>query len=448
MVFRDARAAFLAPMLIGHDDRRHRQRKIRGFANSCLVYSRLVRVALGRSKRGPDIVFFARLAVILAVLVSIASVPAEAAPLAKQLFGAQDTASRQKAAAFGSYSKGCAAGSVQLPETGPTWQAMRLSRNRNWGHPETIDFIEKLSRFAAKQRGLGGLYIGDISQPRGGPMLSGHRSHQIGLDIDIWMLPANNLRLSRQHRERISSISLRSAKGAYVNSNWTAQHHAIIRQAAKDKRTARIFVFPVAKVKMCNDEKGNRSYLRKIRPWVWASLPFPRASEMSQGVQRMCQSRPTAQGRWVRRAQEWVNNILNPPPPKPRDPNAPPPKKRREYVLADLPNQCTGCLAISLTACLVVAARPWRLTGKGAASRQFHLATSNPDWFGGFSALEMSADGSHMTVLSDRATILRAKIVRSRYRHRGNPDSVSEQSQVQQEQGSSKVGSATQKGWW
>jgi hypothetical protein len=34
-----------------------------------------------------------------------------------------------------------------------------------------------------------GLYIGDISQPRGGPMTSGHASHQIGLDADIWMLP-------------------------------------------------------------------------------------------------------------------------------------------------------------------------------------------------------------------------------------------------------------------
>lgn len=221
---------------------------------------------------------------------------------------------------------------------------MRLSRNRNWGHPETIDFIEKLSRFAAKQRGWGGLYIGDISQPRGGPMLSGHRSHQIGLDIDIWMLPANNLRLSRQHRERISSISLRSAKGAYVNSNWTAQHHAIIRQAAKDKRTARIFVFPGAKVKMCNDEKGNRAYLRKIRPWFGHHYHFHVRLKCPKGSRGCVNQDPPPKGDGCAEAQEWVNNILNPPPPKPRDPNAPPPKKRREYVLADLPNQCTGVL--------------------------------------------------------------------------------------------------------
>ena len=109
--------------------------------------------------------------------------------LAKQQFGAKTSGSAQRAAAYGSYAKGCVAGAVQLPETGPTWQAMRLSRNRNWGHPSTVDFISDLSAFAAKQPGWRGLYVGDMSQPRGGPMLSGHRSHQIGLDVDIWMLP-------------------------------------------------------------------------------------------------------------------------------------------------------------------------------------------------------------------------------------------------------------------
>ncbi|MEO1363998.1 MAG: penicillin-insensitive murein endopeptidase, partial [Pseudomonadota bacterium] len=41
-------------------------------------------------------------------------------------------------------------------------------------------------------------------------------------------------------------------------------------------------------------------------------------------------------------AQQWVNNILNPPPP---DPNAPRPKPRRELRVADLPQQCAGVLA-------------------------------------------------------------------------------------------------------
>ena len=36
---------------------------------------------------------------------------------------------------IGYYTHGCLAGGVALPINGPTWQVMRLSRNRNWGHP-------------------------------------------------------------------------------------------------------------------------------------------------------------------------------------------------------------------------------------------------------------------------------------------------------------------------
>jgi penicillin-insensitive murein endopeptidase len=190
-----------------------------------------------------------------------------AAQAAKQLFGAQKMPAVADPAPFGGYSKGCIAGAVELPETGPTWQAMRLSRNRNWGHPKTIDFLKDLSRIAAQQPGWAGLYIGDISQPRGGPMLTGHASHQIGLDADIWMLPPQRLNLTRNERENISSISLRRAEGAYVNSSWTRQHHEVIKAAASDPRVARIFVFPGAKVQMCKDERGDRTYLQKIRPW-------------------------------------------------------------------------------------------------------------------------------------------------------------------------------------
>ena len=268
-----------------------------------------------------------------------------AQPLAKQKFGGKSEASAQKPAPFGSYSKGCIAGAEQLPETGPTWQAMRLSRNRNWGHPQAIDFIQKLSVFAAKQPGWKDLYIGDISQPRGGPMLSGHRSHQLGLDIDIWMLPASRLNLSRTKRENISSISLRRAKGAFVNKNWSNAHHQIIKRAAKDKRTARIFVFPGAKVQMCNDEKGNRRWLRKVRPWWGHHYHFHVRLACPRGARGCINQEPPPRGDGCADAQQWVNNILKPPPPKPRDPNAPAAKPRRELRVTDLPQQCAGVLA-------------------------------------------------------------------------------------------------------
>ena len=270
--------------------------------------------------------------------------PAMAETPAKQLFGAKAVGSQQRPAPLGSYAKGCVAGAVQLPETGPTWQAMRLSRNRNWGHPETIDYIRDLSAFAATLPGWKGLYIGDISQPRGGPMLSGHRSHQIGLDIDIWMLPPDRLTLSRAQRENISSISLRRAKGAYVNSNWSGQHHELLKAAASDKRVARIFVFPGAKVQMCKDAKGDRRWLRKIRPWWGHHYHFHVRLNCPRGARGCVDQDPPPRGDGCADAQKWVNDILNPPPPKPRDPNAPKPKPRRDYTLKDLPRQCAAVL--------------------------------------------------------------------------------------------------------
>jgi len=279
------------------------------------------------------------------ILALVLAVPAGAQPLAKQEFGAKQVASAQKAAPFGSYAKGCIAGAEQLAETGPTWQAMRLSRNRNWGHPEAIDFVKKLSKVAAKQPGWKGLYIGDISQPRGGPMLSGHRSHQLGLDIDIWMLPASRINLSRNTRENISSISLRRANGAFVNDNWSRAHHRIIKAAAKDKRTARIFVFPGAKVQMCKDAKGDRRWLRKIRPWYGHHYHFHVRLACPRGARGCVDQDPPPRGDGCADAQKWVDDILNPPPPQPRDPNAPAPKPRRELRVADLPQQCAGVLA-------------------------------------------------------------------------------------------------------
>lgn len=260
---------------------------------------------------------------------------------AKQLFGAKSNASNQPAAPFGGYAKGCMAGGVELPETGPTWQAMRLSRNRNWGHPSTIDYIQDLSRKVASLPGWNGLYIGDISQPRGGPMLTGHRSHQIGLDIDIWMRPATNLNLSRQARENISSISMRRSAGAFTNDKWTREHHQVLKAAASDPRVARIFVFPGAKVQMCKDEKGNRAYLRKIRPWWGHHYHFHVRLSCPPGAAGCVNQAAPGPGDGCDEAQGWVDRILNPPPP---DPNAPPPKPRRELVLADLPRQCAAVL--------------------------------------------------------------------------------------------------------
>jgi penicillin-insensitive murein endopeptidase len=281
--------------------------------------------------------------VALCAVLALGGLPAAGQePAAKTLFSSQTAAAPLPAQPFGSYARGCLAGAQQLPETGPHWQAMRLGRNRNWGHPITLDFIRDLAGFAARQPGWRGLYIGDISQPRGGPMASGHASHQMGLDVDIWMLPPQRLDLSRSARENISSQSMRRANGAYVNAHWDAGHHAIIEAAAKDPRVARIFIFPGAKLQMCKDAKGNRDWLRKLRPWWGHHAHFHVRLACPKDAQG-CENQPAPPaGDGCAEAAQWQADILNPPPPRP---DAPKPKPKRALQLADLPASCRAVLA-------------------------------------------------------------------------------------------------------
>src|ERR1700716_1395674 len=111
--------------------------------------------------------------------------PADPKIGAKELFGRKVLPAAMPTRVVGFYAKGCIAGAEALPINGDTWQVMRLSRNRNWAHPDLVALLERLSVKAHKDAGWPGILVGDMSQPRGGPMITGHASHQVGLDVVI-----------------------------------------------------------------------------------------------------------------------------------------------------------------------------------------------------------------------------------------------------------------------
>ena len=264
---------------------------------------------------------------------------------AKYMFGTVERASQQSPTPIGGYARGCMAGGAELAEDGPTWQAMRLSRNRNWALPETLDFVRELSGFAATQPGWEGLYVGDMSQPRGGPMLTGHRSHQSGLDIDFWMLPPARLDLTREERETLSSIPI-TDDFRTLNDNWTDGHYEILRRAAQDPRVARIFVTAPAKIEMCARETGDRAWLRKIRPWWGHYYHFHVRLNCPEGDTACVGQAPPPAGDGCDETLAWwvSDDALVPPERPPRPLNAPPPRGRPELRLAELPEQCTPVL--------------------------------------------------------------------------------------------------------
>src|SRR6266540_5231314 len=144
---------------------------------------------------------------------------------ARELFGRQATAAPMSARTIGFYSRGCLAGGVALPINGKTWQVMRLSRNRNWGHPELVAFMERLAEKVPKVSNWPGLLVGDMTQPRGGPMLTGHGSHQVGLDADIWPTPMPKTPLSREECEEMAATDVVAADKKDVDPKvWTPGH--------------------------------------------------------------------------------------------------------------------------------------------------------------------------------------------------------------------------------
>jgi len=186
---------------------------------------------------------------------------------AKEVFGRAMTPAEAQARSIGFYSRGCLAGAVALPVDGEAWQVMRLSRNRAWGHPAMIAFLERFSRKAAQAGVWLGILVGDISQPRGGPMLTGHASHQIGLDADVWLTPMPDHRLSREEREEMSAVDMVRPDGLAVDpTHWSERQAGIIRAAAEEPEVERIFVNPAIKKALCETAKGE-PWMNKVRPY-------------------------------------------------------------------------------------------------------------------------------------------------------------------------------------
>ena len=270
--------------------------------------------------------------------------------IANKIFKKLKEPTKKSSSAIGYYAKGCLDGAEELPLKGKNWQVMNPSRKRNWGHPRTVELVKRLSNSASKI-GWPGLYIGDISQARGGPMPYGHKSHQIGLDVDIWLTPPKKMNLSQNELKAIKQISVRSRNGRKTNDNWTPKHMEVLKAASLDKTVDRVFITAPAKIWMCNNAKGDRSWLQKIRPigghhqHMHIRLKCPSSSsfciKQTPSITNISQSEDGCDHtlNW------WVTTALEPY----KKPVKPPKKKKVKknaltYKMEDLPEQCISVI--------------------------------------------------------------------------------------------------------
>lgn len=285
---------------------------------------------------------------LLAALIALRPAPAAAAddaPLASLAFGAVATPSGDPPRPIGGYSRGCIAGAATLPADGPHFQAMRLSRNRRHGHPSLVAFVEDLAT-RAPALGLAGLLVGDLGQPRGGPMPQGHASHQSGLDVDIWFTEMPDPPLTPEARETLPFTTMLEPGPLTARTTdparFTEPFKKLLRQAAEDPRVARIFVAPPIKKTLCDwPDAGTgkaRAWLAKIRPWYGHDAHFHVRLACPEGA-RACRDQappPPGDGCGAPLAYWFTDAPYTP------DPDA---KPAPPLTLARMPPACRALLA-------------------------------------------------------------------------------------------------------
>ncbi|ACK52203.1 peptidase U6 penicillin-insensitive murein endopeptidase [Methylocella silvestris BL2] len=255
---------------------------------------------------------------------------------AKELFGRERGPAPLSARTIGFYSRGCLAGGRNLAVNGPAWQVMRLSRNRNWGHPKLIAFLEEFARKVPRVSNWPGILVGDMSQPRGGPMLTGHASHQIGLDADIWLTPMPGRELSRAEREEMSATMVVRADRLDVDpARWTPDHLAVIKAAAQDNQVQRIFVNAAIKKAICREAVGDRSWLTKVRPYYGHDYHFHIRLACPPGEESCRDQDPVPPGDGCDASLNyWFSDaVLHPKP-------GPPTRPKPPLTMAQLPAEC------------------------------------------------------------------------------------------------------------
>ncbi|MEY2700837.1 MAG: hypothetical protein RIQ52_1592 [Pseudomonadota bacterium] len=161
---------------------------------------------------------------------------------------------------FGETNAGCIQGASALPLDGSGYDVMHQERSRYFGHPDLIAVIRHLGARVA-QHDWGRMHVGDLSLARGGPMPSGHRSHQNGLDADIWYTLRPDMQFA-------PSLLMRDQR-TLERSSWREPQAELLKAASQLPDVDRIFVHASIKKALCEDARyrHDRHWLRKIRPW-------------------------------------------------------------------------------------------------------------------------------------------------------------------------------------
>jgi penicillin-insensitive murein endopeptidase len=143
---------------------------------------------------------------------------------------------------------------VALRSRGRGYQLLHAERQRAFGHPALVAYVQRLAVAARKAR-LGVVGVGDLSQARGGPTPDGHRSHQSGLDVDVSYTGPGATQ---------AVVDLRTHA---MTAAWSPRVVRLLATAATDPAVDRVFVNPAVKRAVCTAPGPRPPWLARLRPW-------------------------------------------------------------------------------------------------------------------------------------------------------------------------------------
>jgi penicillin-insensitive murein endopeptidase len=173
--------------------------------------------------------------------------------------------------AYGFYSHGSLANPTELPPQGPGFIHLFEGLNRYWGTQDMVRLLTSAAKRMSERYPDGErLQIGDIAARSGGE-ISGHGSHQNGLDADVVYYRVNHTEQSPlASREDFTEPFVRQGR---VTPNLDLERSwEIIKLLDETHRVGRIFVHPAIKAALCRQAQKlgeateYASLLRRLRP--------------------------------------------------------------------------------------------------------------------------------------------------------------------------------------
>lgn len=171
------------------------------------------------------------------------------------------------ALAVGFYSSGKVRYAERFADAGPGYLKLFQPRNRGWATRSLINVITGAAAVVAQQYPNGDrVQIGDASSELGG-YVSGHASHQNGLDVDLNYLHTNRREMSGRTTSGFDEVFV---SGGKITKNFDLERNwALLRAIVASGKVSRIFVDPAIKKAMCvyRAQAGAREVLRRLSPY-------------------------------------------------------------------------------------------------------------------------------------------------------------------------------------